>query len=189
MNIGGGEPPAPMNRGPLSAAEAGCAITLGCFLAMVLLWPVWVCLYPLAAGAGTAVGFAVASIFKKIILPLDPTAGDVANVIGLAAAIAVGYKLGRMEHRLARNAAYAVTRHLVRLVLLAILIMRAIHDPFPLPRPGERLINFDALSNPSYLANRDRCDGRGSLSIKEGRPPAPAGGTGTWGSSGCVVDV
>jgi hypothetical protein len=57
-----------------------------------------------------------------------------------------------VRDRLARNAAYAVTRHLVRLVLLAILIMRAIHDPFPLPRPGERLINFAALSNPSYLA-------------------------------------
>jgi len=152
MNIGGDEAPAHTIRGPLSDVEAGCAFISVSFLAMLLLWPVWVCLYPFAAGIATAVGFAIAAIFGQLILPLDPTAGDVAYALGVAAAIVVGYKLGRMEHRLASYAAYTRMRHLVRLVLLAILVVRTLNDQNPLPRPGEPLINLAALSNPTYLA-------------------------------------
>ena len=136
----------------MSDAETGCAFITASFLAMVLLWPVWVCLYPFTAGIATASGFAVAALFGPGVFPMDPTGGDAGYLLGVGVAIGLGYKLGRLEHRLARYPAYTVTRHVARLVLLAILLVRTANDQNPLPRPGEPLIYLGAFANPTYLA-------------------------------------
>ena len=85
-------------------------------------------------------------------IPMDPTAGDAGYLLGVGTAIGLGYKLGRLEHRLARYATYTLARHVVRLVLLAILFVRIVNDQNPLPRAGEPIINLAALLDPTILA-------------------------------------
>ena len=85
-----------------------------------------------------------------MILPLDPTAGDVALVAAFITGMVVVVKLGRREHRWARFAAYRIPRHFVRLALIALMTSRYVLGLNWIPRPGEPIFNPIVLSVPRY---------------------------------------
>jgi hypothetical protein len=116
--LGSGEAPEPI-------AAAGGGGALGTILAnimlslvlLMLLWIPMVCLYPLTAVAGMVAGFGTFPLFLRV-LPADGR--DVAAVLGLAVGVVVGLKMNRLEYRLAQNPVFRLSRHALRLVLLAV---------------------------------------------------------------------
>lgn len=105
---------------------------------MCCCWPIWVCLYPLAAGAAAATFLVLLAVIHKFTPSAGPTT-DVAQMISailflasVVAVIVLLYTVSRWEHRLARSPLYRYPRHLVRLPLLGLLAVWSITDRNPL---------------------------------------------------------
>jgi hypothetical protein len=93
------------------------------FFMLIMLWMPMVCLYPLTSAAGASAGFLSRPIFAAV-LPEDTR--DVSLALAfLVGAVAIGI-VNRIEYRLAQSARYRSIRHVVRLVLLALLAMPTI---------------------------------------------------------------
>jgi len=122
-------------------------------VAVGVLWPVWVCLYPLAALAG-AFTFYYAFPFVLHFVPRSLIVGSGLSlmVVGLAAAAVGLWIVSRFEHVLAGNGVYRLARHFVRLPLFglaAILVIERTHGVrYTLALP----VISRVLSIPQYLA-------------------------------------
>jgi hypothetical protein len=116
---------------PAQAAQIIATSVKGDFLLNLALVacvsPVWACLYPLAAGAGSLALLFVAGIAIRCLprdVPINPNL--IASAIAFVVALIVMWNVSRFEHILARFDAYRIPRHLVRLVLLGGLAVVAI---------------------------------------------------------------
>jgi len=149
VNIGGGggDSPIYVRRGPMSDADIGFSLIVTAFVSMLFMFPVWICVYPFAALTGTVAGFLVVWFSTPFFLRMDPTAGSVAFVCGVLAAIVVAYTFcRRVEQRLEHVPAYTIPRHLLRTFLFGVLMLRSLAEVNFLPHPGEPWLPFHALA-------------------------------------------
>jgi hypothetical protein len=96
-------------------------VAVGC------VWPLWICLYPIAAAAGyfaLLFGAGLAIRYVPRDAPINPNL--IASAIGIVAGLIVLWNVSRFEHILARFNAYRIPRHAVRLALIAGLAALAI---------------------------------------------------------------
>jgi hypothetical protein len=104
---------------PAAVALAGdpgsIGLYVGSFLLVCCCWPIWVCLYPLAAGAGAATFLILLAFIHKITLSLYGPAGPdgILGAAGFLGAVLVTVVMlvivSRSEHRLARPPAIPVS--------------------------------------------------------------------------------
>jgi hypothetical protein len=85
---------------------------------VVLLWIPIVCLYPLTFLSGIAAGFFTASVLAANVLT-SVADKDVASFAGVIIGLTVVLIMIRIEYRLSQVAAFRVSRHVVRMVLLS----------------------------------------------------------------------
>lgn len=139
------------------AALAVCRSLGGLFpvnvIALGVLWPVWVCLYPLAAVTG-AFTFYYAYPFLLRFVPRSVLAGEnlPVLVVGFAAAAVVLWNVSRFEHVLAANQGFRLARHVVRLPLFGLLAILAIERYHGVRYNLSWPLVSRVLSIPQYLA-------------------------------------
>ena len=131
--------PARPAAGTITTADMGEVSRFINFLVSVVVlaifWQFLVCLYPLPALAAGATAIYAAGILLKLIPP-DPVLlvnSFLSILAAYGAAIVVFYFAMRVEERLARNIAYRMVRHVVRLVCLALMAVFAIERASGIP--------------------------------------------------------
>jgi len=133
---------------PIQSGDAfgGIAVNIVIsFFMLIMLWMPAACLYPLTSLAGVAAGFLSRSIFVAV-LPQD--AGDVPLALAFAVgAVVIGIMI-RIEGRLAQSARYRSIRHVVRLVLLALLAIPVIQSKVDASAPYV----YAVVSSPHAIA-------------------------------------
>ena len=141
---GNSNPPQGMDTGsyppaavPLQGDPGSIGLYVGSFVLVCCCGPIWMCLYPLAAGAAAAT-FASLLFFLNKIVPSSARPSEFASVLGailflgsVLVSIVLLYILSRWEHRLARSPLYRYPRHLLRLLLLGILAVWSITEQPP----------------------------------------------------------
>jgi lipoprotein signal peptidase len=121
---------------------------------VVILWIPFLCLYPLTALIGIGVGFAAVPIFARTLPPNT----DVPAALGVLIGAVAFYIMIRIEYRLSQSAGYRISRHAVRMVLLAIVAIPTIQMAAgaPVESTSTRYI-LSVVSNPrimfSFLAD------------------------------------
>jgi hypothetical protein len=118
-----------------------------------VLWEVWICLYPLSALAGLLTLTNGMPLLRSL-LPDSPIIGPglYAVVLGSIAALVVLWNVSRLEHTLARNTAYRVLRHVVRIPLLGLAAVVAIEEYQGFPYDPSPAAITRILQNPVNLA-------------------------------------
>jgi len=117
--LGDGDQPAGGGAAASTGGSGGPFLSFTISLLMVpFVWMFWICLYPLAAIAGLFAGWIVSTLTAPI-FPEDAHA-----LMGVVAGYAVIVFMSRVEYKLAeQHALYRRSRHVVRLILVAVMIV------------------------------------------------------------------